>query len=205
MKLFFQQLALGPMQNFSYLLGDADAKKVAIVDPGWEADKILAAVNSAGLSPEAVWLTHTHYDHVQALEELLAQVSLPVYVHADERAGIPAGVKNIHSLQDGDTVSVGEVSVKCHHMPGHSPGMLCFEAPKILITGDMLFIDSCGRIDLPGSDPQAMQASLEKLKKLADDLVVYPGHDYGPAPFATLGEQKRTNPFLQANAALRGE
>jgi len=204
MDIFFKQIDVGPMGNFAYLLGCNKSHELAVIDPGWDAEKIFKAANEANMDVKAVWLTHTHYDHVQALPDLIKLITVPIYVHEVELNGVPQVDVPVHTLTDGAVLEMGELRVKCHHTPGHSPGMFCFEVANILITGDMLFTDSCGRIDLPGSSPEAMRISLEKLKTLSDDLLVYPGHNYGYRK-STLGEQKKTNPFLQDSVRLRGE
>ena len=194
--VILKQISVGPMQNFAYVIGDLATRKGAIVDPGWEAEKLLAEAEAAGLTIEAVLLTHSHFDHIQALEEVLRRRTVPVYVHALESRDLPAGA-SIIPTHDGSEIQIGEIAVRCHHRPGHTPGGQCFEVGGALITGDTLFIDACGRVDLPRRDPQAMQPSLAHLARMDDDLIVYPGHDYGKTPSARLGEQKRTNPHLR--------
>ena len=197
---FIKQLALGPMQNFSYLLGDTETRKIAVIDPGWEANRIAEEARKADMTMTAILLTHTHFDHIKALGDLLQFIQVPVYVHRLE-AGNLKGIECI-ATDDGTVIPVGNVKVRCHHTPGHSPGGQCFEvgaehAPPVLITGDTLFVNACGRIDLPGSDPQAMTLSLRKLATFPPVTVIYPGHDYGPTPTSTIGEQLKTNPFLK--------
>jgi len=196
MSMHIKQIVVGPMQNFAYLLWDHDTKEGAIIDPGWEHEKLLKEAERLGLRIIAVLLTHTHFDHLQDLEPLLRKISAPVYVHEHEAKTLPSSAKTV-TTRDGSKIVLGKSEVLCHHTPGHSPGCQCFEVDDILVTGDTLFIDSCGRIDLPGSDPKAMKTSLAKLVLFREQLVVYPGHDYGETPTATLGEQKKTNPYLR--------
>jgi len=100
--------------------------------------------------------------------------------------------------ESGDVVTIGDVQITLIHTPGHTPGGQCFLVDGKLVAGDTLFVDACGRVDLPGADPAAMWDSLHnKLAKLPDDVVLFPGHDYGPTPTATMKAQKRSNPFLQ--------
>lgn len=203
-KIILTQIPVGHMQNFAYVLVDSASKKAAVVDPGWDAEKIVSVLEEAGADLSAVWLTHTHFDHVKALPGILAYKKVPVYVHPLEREMLKTENADVQDLSDGLHLKLGESQVICHHTPGHSPGMICFEGEDFLITGDMLFIDACGRVDLPGSSPEDMQKSLEKLRTLSDELIVYPGHDYGKTPSASLGEQKKTNPFLQENVRMKG-
>lgn len=190
------------MQNFSYLLADPDAKACALVDPGWEGAVLVDHARTKGYTVQAVLLTHTHYDHITALPEVFSLVLAPVYVHAEEAEWLtlqlPQLAVPIHPTHDGDAIAIGHVSVRCLHTPGHSPGGQCFLLDHACITGDALFIDGCGRVDLPGSDPKAMYHSLQKLKVLPADTIVYPGHNYGPSPTSTIGAQCRTNPYLRA-------
>lgn len=201
------QIAVGPMANFSYLIADTARKVAAYVDPGWEAAKVVAMAKQKGWAIEKIFLTHTHFDHIQDLRAAWELTKAPVFVHALE-IGAVSGVGGAmggaaHAIASEETIHIGELAVKCLHTPGHTPGMICFYSAPHLITGDMLFVDGCGRVDLPGSDPDAMFASLQRLAKLPDDTIIYPGHDYGPTPTSTLGAQKKTNPYL--SAALLGK
>jgi len=105
--------------------------------------------------------------------------------------------KNLVGVGEGDTIKVGELKFLVLHTPGHTPGSVCFLMDKAIFTGDTLFIDSIGRTDLEGSDPEEMFKSLKRLTTLADDIIVYPGHNYGKEPASTMGEQKKRNPYLK--------
>ncbi|MBI4212652.1 MAG: MBL fold metallo-hydrolase [Deltaproteobacteria bacterium] len=195
------QIPVGPMANFSYLVVCSVTNKAVLIDVGWDAKKLYDEIVRRGLSFEAVLLTHTHFDHVKALPELLKRSYVPVWVHASEQKGVP-GKPDLKLIDDGSIIPLGNLKIRCHHTPGHSPGGVCFEVEKHLITGDTLFVDACGRVDLPGSDQQAMQASLRKLAAFPDDTIIYPGHDYGPTPTSTIGDQKRTNYYLREAMGL---
>lgn len=208
--ILIQQIAVGPMANFSYLIADATRKVAAYVDPGWEAAKVVGPNGAAaknGWAIEKILLTHTHFDHIQDLRAAWELTKAPVFVHAleigavAEAGGAMSGAA--HAIASEEIIHIGDVAVKCLHTPGHTPGMICFYAAPHLITGDMLFVDGCGRVDLPGSDPEKMFESLRRLSQLPDDTIIYPGHDYGPTPTSTIGAQKKTNPYL--SAALLGK
>ncbi|MBI4366676.1 MAG: MBL fold metallo-hydrolase [Deltaproteobacteria bacterium] len=197
MQPWIQQLAVGPMANFTYLLGDPHRQTAIVIDPGWEAERILGAAATAGYRIEGIWLTHTHPDHIGALEELLGNVPVPVHVHEAE-CGQCTGLRApVRPTRDGDRLTVGAVAATCLHTPGHTPGGQCFFGDGFLFTGDTLFVDSIGRTDLPGSDPQQMFASLRRLAQLPPETAVYSGHDYGRTPTSTIGEQVQRNRFLQ--------
>jgi glyoxylase-like metal-dependent hydrolase (beta-lactamase superfamily II) len=206
--LYFKQLEIGPMQNFVYLVGSTETRKAAVVDAAWDVDEILRAAEADGLEVTHALVTHTHPDHVggkfagmeiAGVAELLEKAKAKVVIHkseADHLKLVPAS--DLVKAESGDEIDVGGVKVRLIHTPGHTPGSQCFLVGDRLISGDTLFIDSCGRVDLPGSDPEQMYFSLtQKLKALPDDTVLFPGHNYAPKTSATIGEQKRTNPYLQ--------
>ena len=187
-----RQFELGPMGNFGYLVGDADAKKVAAIDPSFDAREIQKAAGRLGLAIELVLLTHGHPDHVADARRLAGETGAKIAAH---RA---CGVRKDVELEDGSVLRLGGVDVKVLHTPGHTPDSCCFLAGKALFTGDTLFVGECGRVDLPGSSIEAMHDSLLRvLRGLPDDLIVYPGHDYGAAPTSTMGHEKADNDTLR--------
>ncbi|MDO8526060.1 MAG: MBL fold metallo-hydrolase [Deltaproteobacteria bacterium] len=194
-----QQIPVGPMANFSYLIVDKETKKAAYIDPGWEAEKVINFATKEGITIEKILLTHTHFDHIQELEQAYNRLKVPVYVHGIEAGVIEEMGVPVNALADNEKLKVGGLNLDCIHTPGHTPGALCFKVDQHLITGDTLFVDGCGRVDLPGSDPDLMFESLKKLSLLPEETIVYPGHDYGPTPTDTLGHQKKTNPYLSAS------
>ncbi|MGD0308671.1 MAG: MBL fold metallo-hydrolase [Acidobacteriota bacterium] len=213
--LILKQLELGPMMNFVYIVGCEQTRQAAAVDPAWDVKAILATARQLDLHLHHILLTHAHPDHINGLEELLDATDATVYVNAEElvymremapRYQVPIGfldrrAQNFRAVVDNEEIHIGAIPVRVLHTPGHTPGSQCFLAGKHLLAGDTLFIDACGRVDLPGSDPAKMWWSLNRrLRALDDDLVLYPGHSYGGRS-STLGDQKRTNPYMQFGSA----
>jgi glyoxylase-like metal-dependent hydrolase (beta-lactamase superfamily II) len=209
--LYLRQAQIGPMANYVYILGDPVSRKAAVVDPAWDTNAICTFVEKEGYEIDKILITHYHQDHLgghmmgQSIEgsaDMLKRVKAKVYVNRHEAEG----TKRVAGLSDsdlvkvdaGDVIKVGDIEVKFLHTPGHTPGSQCFLAAGNLIAGDTLFINSCGRVDLPGSDPEAMYYSLNHtLKSLDDSTVVYPGHAYSNESSSTIGKQKRTNMYLR--------
>jgi glyoxylase-like metal-dependent hydrolase (beta-lactamase superfamily II) len=199
-------MELGPMQNFVYLVGDPAAKQCVVVDPAWEIDAIMDQAQRDGMTIVGALITHTHPDHVgghlfgmdiAGVEDLLEKVKGKVYVHKAEREFLKGFGSDLVKVDGNDTLQVGRLTLTFIHTPGHTPGSQCFLVEDQLISGDTLFIGSCGRTDLPGSDPTEMYYSLtQRLYKLPDETVLYPGHNYG-GPSSTLGAEKRSNPFMR--------
>ena len=196
--MYLIQLELGPMQNFIYRIGEAQSREAAVIDPGWEVPKILAAAEEDGYRLTKAFVTHHHFDHVMGLEELLSAVALPVYVHRDDAPHLKVERSSLNEVAGGETVAIGRIPVSLIHTPGHTPGSQCLLVSGHLLTGDTLFIKACGRCDLPGGDPAQLYDSLVHiLGRLDEETVVCPGHNYAPIRTSTIGQEKRTNPFLQ--------
>ena len=214
--LYFRQEAVGEMANLAYLIGNRSTREALVVDPAWNVDALLDLAEADGMQVTGALVTHYHQDHVggrifgldiEGLPRLLERNPVKVHVHDVEADGVRriTGVSesDLERHTGGDVLELGPVRVRLLHTPGHTPGSQCFlieEAgqPARLVSGDTLFLGSCGRVDLPGSDPEAMYHSLNgTLKRLADDTLVYPGHLYAPEASGTLGEQKRSNPTLR--------
>lgn len=196
-KMIFRQFRVGPMENFNYVIGDESTKEAALVDPSWEVPKLLRFAEENRLKVKKILLTHTHPDHVQGLKEAVSKTGAAVYVHHEEsRAAKALGVK-VNEVDNGDEFSIGALKVKVLHTPGHAPGAVCFLFRNKLITGDTLFVEAVGRTDLPGGNTKHLFESLQQLKKLDDSTEVYPGHDYGPKPHSTIGDEKKNNPYLR--------
>lgn len=198
-ELILEQMEIGPMNNFIYFIGDKAGSEVAVVDPAWDVDFLRKHAQKKGYKITAVFLTHGHPDHVNGLEALQKTHDIPVYLSAHEAAYYTPFCKHLIKVENNQKIKLGNLEFECLHTPGHTPGCQCFKYKDVLITGDTLFIDGCGRCDLPGGNPKMMFRSLyEVILKLPDQTILYPGHNYGEVPFATLAEQKMTNPYLQA-------
>ncbi|MBI3011599.1 MAG: MBL fold metallo-hydrolase [Candidatus Omnitrophica bacterium] len=198
-EFYFQQLELGPMQNFIYLIGDSQTREAAVVDPGWEVPAILSVARRDGYRLTKAFVTHHHFDHVMGLKELLGAVDLPIYVHRDDAPYLDVSRSSLKPVSGGEAVSVGRFQVTLIHTPGHTPGSQCLLVEGRLLSGDTLFVRACGRCDLPGGDPAKLYESLDKkLRPLDDTTVLCPGHHYAEATTSALGEEKRANPFLRA-------
>jgi glyoxylase-like metal-dependent hydrolase (beta-lactamase superfamily II) len=180
-------------------------------------DALLDRVAQDDMRVVGALVTHYHQDHVggsifgmsiEGLDRLLARHPVPIHVQAHEAEGVRrvtgVSASDLVAHEGGDVLQLGQVRVRLLHTPGHTPGSQCFlvetgGAPGRLVSGDTLFLNACGRVDLPGGDPEAMFRSLDGvLKKLPDETILFPGHQYSPEPSATMGAQKRTNPYLRA-------
>jgi glyoxylase-like metal-dependent hydrolase (beta-lactamase superfamily II) len=213
--IYLKQMELGPMQNFVYLIGDPVARQCVVVDPAWDIDTIVNTAAADDMTVTGAVVTHTHQDHVggsleswgmpgriPGIEELLERVRAKVYVHKAEREFLRGFGSDLVKVDNHDTLPVGRLTLTFLHTPGHTPGSQCFLVDGRLISGDTLFIGSCGRTDLPGRDPKEMYYSLtQRLAALPDDTVLLPGHNYG-GEASTIGREKRQNPFMQF-ASLR--
>jgi glyoxylase-like metal-dependent hydrolase (beta-lactamase superfamily II) len=200
--MFFKQIPVGPMQNFIYLIGDEASKEAAIVDAGWDIDKLIEAANNEKLQIKKIILTHSHYDHVQKASELADRTKAEIYFHELEIDEIKRSIKNeikFIKLKDNEEIKVGNIKIKIIHTPGHTIGAICLLFENKLITGDTLFVSAIGRTDLPGGNPIQLFESLQKLKKLDDNIEIYPGHDYGSTPSSTIGDEKKNNPYFKCN------
>ena len=202
--LLIRQYEIGPLNNFLYLLGDPATKEMTVVDPAWDVGFLCREAQRLEYKITQVFLTHAHNDHVNGLAELLGRYQVPVYISKHEAPFLTAQLPNLTKIADRTELNVGGISVQTLHAPGHTPGCQCFffkdagSGKPAVLSGDVLFIDGCGRCDLPGSDPWEMYKSLSNvIMKLPDETVVYPGHNYGPTPTDTIGNQKQTNPYLQ--------
>jgi hydroxyacylglutathione hydrolase len=192
-----RQLTVGPMANHVYLLGSRSAEEAAIIDPGWEAETIVAAAEAENLKITKILLTHAHYDHIDALGDLLELTDAEVYVHEIDLEEVRQTAPDAIGVVDDGEIQLGDLTIQCLHTPGHTVGSQCFLVEGFLFTGDTLFVGACGRCDFPNSDPHAFFYSLQRLANLDNGVQVMSGHAYGPKPVSTIGEEKATNPYLQ--------
>ncbi len=216
-RLYFRQLLSGrdfavgddmatQMVNFVYAIGDRATGECLLVDPAYDPKGLIDAVAADGMHVSGVLATHYHADHIggsimgfeiAGVAGLLDHVSCPVHVQRDEIPWVTrsSGVAEADLVghDSGDIVTVGELEIELVHTPGHTPGSQCFLVHGKLVAGDTLFLDGCGRTDLPGSDHGLMIESLKRLSKVDDDIILYPGHRYSLASSASMGAVKQSN------------
>jgi hydroxyacylglutathione hydrolase len=217
--LYFRQIPVGEMANFAYLIGSLSSREAVLVDPAWDIAGLLDLAQQDGMKVVGALATHYHQDHIggslfgrciPGLSDFMELNPAPIHVNKLEAAGT-AGVSGIAESElikhdAGDVIELGGIGIRLLHTPGHTPGSQCFlieeaDRPSQLVSGDTLFLGSCGRVDLPGGDPEAMYYSLNHtLKKLPDETLLFPGHLYSPEGQSTMGEQKRTNPMLRVTS-----
>jgi hydroxyacylglutathione hydrolase len=188
------QIEVGPMSNFSYIIADDNSKFAAIVDPSWDLEKILKILEKENWQAKMIFNTHNHFDHIQGNEQIAAATGAPILQYA------PSSQKVNHVIvKDGEPIKLGDTVITVLHTPGHSKESICLLVDdRFVFTGDTLFVESCGRIDLAGGDVDEMYDSLlNKVRGLNDELIVYPGHNYGSSPWSTIGKEKKNNPTLQ--------
>lgn len=187
----------GPYENFLYLITDKASGKSVAIDPAWDAQFYKNMATDTGGEISCIWLTHTHFDHVNAVEQLRAEIDLPLYISTKEAEFWEDTPSDANFFDDGDTLHIGDTTAKVFVTPGHSPGSCCFLLDQHLIAGDTLFTWGCGRCDLPGSSPDQMFESLARLAAdVPDEIDVLPGHDYGDQMSATMAEHRAGNPFI---------
>lgn len=190
------------MENFVYFIGDAKTREVLVVDPAWEVDTILKHAAEEDVKITGALITHHHYDHTNGIEDLLAARDIPIYIHKKDIPYLefdpPA---NLKPTEGGERIKVGGVEVTLIHTPGHTPGSQCFHVQDNLVSGDTLFIGACGRCDFPGSSPEEMYKSLHnRLGKLPDQTLLFPGHNYADRPSSTMGKERQSNPYLMVDS-----
>jgi glyoxylase-like metal-dependent hydrolase (beta-lactamase superfamily II) len=194
------------MVNFAYVIGDREKGEAVIVDPAYAAQDIVGLVAADGMTVVGALATHHHPDHVGGTmmgHTLggIADIDVPTHVHRAEAPYVQrvTGVSATDLVEhdSGDVITVGDIPIEILHTPGHTPGSMCFLVGGVLVSGDTLFLEGCGRTDFPGSDPGQMYDSLMRLATLPDDTVVCAGHWYSQPPIASLGEVKSDNYVLQ--------
>ena len=207
-------LTVGAFQENCYLVVDPSTMAAALVDPGAEGDRIVAAVRESGARLEAIWLTHAHLDHIGAIADVTREWDVPVHLHPLDRpvfeyAPRAAAMYGLFmepqplpeaELAEGQTLSLGALRFSVMHAPGHAPGHVVIHGHGIALVGDCLFYGSIGRTDLPLSSPPDLSASLERIAALPPETIAYPGH----GPETTIGRERAHNPFLNGGARVLG-
>jgi hydroxyacylglutathione hydrolase len=203
---------VGAFQENTYLLIEEAAKACVLIDPGAEPDRLTRAVAASGASLEAIWLTHSHLDHIGAIVGIKATWNVPVYLHPAARTIYDAGARHAavyglpfdqppppdRALAGGDVLTLGALRFEVIEAAGHAPGHVVFYGHGVAFVGDCLFAGSVGRVDLPGSNAVELTRTLERLVQLAPETRVLSGH----GPETTIGVEQRTNPFLNGTARL---
>ena len=208
--LYLEQLLVGPMDNFIYLIGSKSTREVAIIDPAWDIEALLNHIKEKELKLASVLVTHYHPDHIgggmgghsiEGIAELLEKDPVKIFVHKLEAEGVKkvTGVSDsdLNIVESGDHLTIGENDIEFLHTPGHTPGSQCFKVNNNLVSGDTLFVQGCGRVDLPGSNSEDMFHSLQKLSALPDETILYPGHNYSAEPYESMERVKQINTYLR--------
>ncbi len=206
--MILEGFPVGPVGANCYIFGDDGTCEVFVIDPGDEPDRILDALRRLRARPIAIVNTHGHFDHVQGVEAVRRATGIPFWIHEAEQEVLTSGPARARQLfgldlppspvpdrwlKDGDRLPVGSLALTVRHTPGHSPGGVCLLGDGLAFVGDTLFAGSIGRTDLPGADLETLLTSIARvLLPLADETVCYPGH----GPETTIGQEKRTNPFV---------
>lgn len=204
----------GQMANFMYLLGDPARREAVVVDPAWDVHGLLDLAETDGYEVVGALVTHYHPDHVggdlwgvqvDGVARLLERCDVPLWVNKHEAHGVKVvtGVSDsdLRQVDDGDDLTIGDLRIRFLHTPGHTPGSQCFLVGDRLVAGDTLFVQGCGRVDLPGGDAEQMYYTLtQKLAKLPRETVLYPGHNYGPTETSTIGDELERNFYLKVSS-----
>lgn len=193
------------MDNFSYVVWDADLREAAVIDPAWQPKKIEEFLRKENLSLKLLLLTHAHPDHVNAARYFLDKdKNLTLTMHKEDLFLLDDDIKPLNLIKDDDELALGRVKIKVMHTPGHTPGSVSYVTGGCVFTGDTLFVGGCGRTDLPGSDPKALRLSLLKLAALSGETTLYPGHSYN-GNSSTIGVQKECNIYMKLAAKSEAE
>ena len=198
-------LTLGAYQTNCYIVHDDSSTSCAVIDPGYEPEKILATLEALGLTVDAVLLTHGHFDHVGAVEALVGRTGCKLWMKEADYTQKPSPIASffypIHDCdftevsfcEEGEQIHAGGLIFTVLETPGHTWGSVCYRCEDVIFTGDTLFAGACGRTDLPGGDAQWLRRSLARLAALEEDPTVYPGHGES----SSLAREKRYNPYLR--------
>ena len=198
-------LPLGSYQTNCYIVWAEGSNSCALVDPGDEPERVLEKLSALGLTIEAILLTHGHFDHVGAVEELVKATGCALWMNEGDYSQFPnptnaffyplanCDFTEVQFCEEGEVIHAGGLTFTVMSTPGHTYGSVCYRCEDALFCGDTLFAGSCGRIDLPGGDVEAMRNTLERLAQWQEDLRIFPGH----GPSSTLAREQESNPYLQ--------
>ena len=190
--MIVNQIPVGNMQNYSYIVEDEDTSEAIIIDPSWDLVELELIIKKNNLKIKYIVNTHHHFDHTLGNEAMAESTKAPIIQHELSE------LKNDIKVKDGDFIEFGNSKLKVLHTPGHSKDSICLIGDGKIFSGDTLFVGNCGRIDLPGGSAKELYHSLfDVLYSLDDDLVMYPGHNYGPSEVSTIGKEKSTNMIMQ--------
>ena len=190
--MIVHQLQVGNMQNFTYIVEDEDTSEAIIIDPSWELVELELVIKRNDLKIKYIVNTHHHFDHTLGNEAMVESTKAPIIQHELSE------LKHDISVKDGDFIEFGNSKLKVIHTPGHSEDSMCLIGDGKIFSGDTLFVGNCGRVDLPGGSAKELYHSLfDVLYSLDDELIMYPGHNYGSSETSTIGKEKKTNLVMQ--------
>lgn len=186
------QIQVGNMENFTYILEDEESGEAIILDPSWNLDEIQKEIVRRDLKIKYIVNTHHHFDHTLGNEAMAKETTAQILQHESST------LKHDISLVDRQKIIFGNSELTVFHTPGHSKDSICLVGDGKIFTGDTLFVGNCGRVDLPGGSARELYHSLfDILGKMDENLILYPGHNYGSTPISTLGKEKQNNFVLQ--------
>ncbi|MGD9301976.1 MAG: MBL fold metallo-hydrolase [Desulfobacterales bacterium] len=188
--MIIKQIAIGYMDNFSYIIGCENTRRALVIDPGPNVERLESEAQKENLQIVTIVNTHGHGDHTAGNAALKERTGARVIIHELDSDRYPEADIQLGSEK---TLQLGDITFDVIHTPGHTPGGICLHAQGNLFTGDTLFVGDSGRTDLAGGDRSTLGKSIRRLMELPDDTVVWPGHDYGPTPSSTIGWEKRNN------------
>lgn len=186
------QIEVGNMQNFTYVIEDEETKEGVVIDPSWDLDLVIETIERNGIQIKYIINTHHHFDHTIGNEAMAKHTRSKILQHKS------SALRNDVMVSDGYEIKFGNSRLVVLHTPGHSKDSICLVGGGKIFSGDTLFVGNCGRVDLPGGSAKELYHSLfDIICKLDDDLILYPGHNYGSSPISTMGKEKKTNFVLQ--------
>jgi len=209
--MYIEQFDVTAFNVFCYLVACKQTRDALVIDPAGEIDTILKEAKKEGLRIKKIVNTHGHVDHIMGNAEMKEKTHAQIIIHESDADGIatissyklfmfnarPSPPPDV-TVRDGDAITFGEKELRVIHTPGHTPGCMCLYVDGYLFTGDTLFVEGVGRTDLPGASWAQLQNSItQRIFSLPDTTIVLPGHNYGPRPTSTVGDEKQNNLFLQ--------